>query len=235
MALKVGPFELAVAAGGIVLIFSAVQNATPAALLRRSLGATDEPPPPIYERIELSSGTADPNAFANPGDAAGVSVGTQTGDAGKGAIEWRSLSRNDPAVIRNGPLDLVAVPNNPSHKLQRAAAVAFDRAQRIYGRPIYITGGYRSAAAQAAGQAAAPGRFTSVGASYHVRGLAVDVDLARTGAGKDWGSAKGGRNLPGDAQYERLKEAMRLAGWCFIGVNSRGVYEPWHFSYGGCG
>lgn len=116
-----------------------------------------------------------------------------------------------------------------SHRLVKAAAAGFAAWQAAFGRTIPITDSYRSYAQQAAGYAQDPVRFAAPGKSWHVKGLAVDVNLQAVGA-----NANG--NASQKATWQALYNAAVATGWC----NPRGPYkgdhaEPWHFSFGGCG
>ena len=98
------------------------------------------------------------------------------------------------------------------HKLRPDAAVAFKAWEREYGGEIPITDSYRSWALQEQRHNEEPGRFVPPGASAHVTGNAVDVNLY-------------------EVDEARLVAAARAAGWCQSAVNNG---EPWHFSYGEC-
>lgn len=105
-----------------------------------------------------------------------------------------------------------------NHKLAPAAAVAFARAEQLYGGRITVTDSYRSCAHQQQRyeetRLTEPGRFAPAKSSRHTRGEAVDVNLVVMGASNS-----------------KLFAALRTAGWC----QARPSDEPWHWSYNGCG
>jgi len=98
------------------------------------------------------------------------------------------------------------------HKLAPAAAAAYNAASSVYGKPIPITGAYRSLAAQATAYASDSDRFAPPDKSWHPKGLAIDVHSSYM-------------NDP------RLILALSGTGWQQSGLPK----EPWHWSYGGRG
>jgi hypothetical protein len=157
---------------------------------------------------------------------------TGGGSTPDGAVSEPSADTAPPA--------LVSVSNPPgytptSFKLRADAAAAFRAWTLAFGAPIPCTGGWRSAEAQRDGQQRNPGKFGSVEGSYHVKGLAVDVD-------NNWLN-----RLPIEGQ-RRLRQAAKFTGWgqarwkkgeAGCGKAASGAEtdndEPWHFSFGGCG
>lgn len=102
---------------------------------------------------------------------------------------------------------LVSIPNHPGFRLQAPAAASLARVEASIGRPVKLTGSYRTCAAQTAANAANSERFAKPCDSMHPRGLAVDID-----------------NKPGSD----LIAAMTTEGW----HRARASDEPWHWSYG---
>jgi hypothetical protein len=95
-------------------------------------------------------------------------------------------------------------------KLQEPVALAYADAERIYGKPIRITGeGWRSCSSQTALWRSDPGRFANPDGSHHCRGLAMDVynDSVNLNA--------------------RSRAALISVGFAFP-VSG----EPWHCDYG---
>lgn len=131
-------------------------------------------------------------------------------------------------VTGNEPAGGLVSIGQGSHRLRGDAAAAFAVWQGQYGAPITLTDSYRSYATQAAGYAKDPKRFAPPDKSEHVKGTAVDVNLAAVGASPPVGG-KGG-----NAAWQKLYATAVATGW----KNPRGPYngdhaEPWHFSRNG--
>lgn len=214
---SLGPVQYFLVAVGAGLGIAAVTNNAPLSVVREAF--TGAPRRRIAEPLARSVAAvqmlAGATAAAGAGAAAradiGSVLGTVVGHAQPG------LRTGDPSLVRiTGTLTL-----------KRPAAAAFAVWQAAYGRPIPCTSGWRSYESQAESHRKDPQRFISPDRSWHVKGLAVDVDLAAAGAG----AAR-----KGDPAYDRLVRTAEAAGWCLSAyTTSRGISEPWHFSYGGCG
>ena len=107
-------------------------------------------------------------------------------------------------------------------KLQAPAMRAFKAAERRYakasgwserrikeqgGRPIPLTGSWRSCALQAALYAKDRNRYASPTGTAHTRGLAIDVSTAAP-------------------NQEKMRRALKAEGW-----KQARADEPWHYSY----
>lgn len=156
MARSVSPLYFAVAGTGIGLVFSAVRNESPLALLRSVLTGGAVERRPIYS----------PEAEATAED-------TRTG-----------VGPLAPAGVDGAP-ELVSI-GQGGHRLAPEAATAFAKWQAFYGAPIIVTDSYRSFATQLSGHLAEPDRFADPRTSpaMHTRGLAVDVNFGKTTAGE---------------------------------------------------
>jgi LAS superfamily LD-carboxypeptidase LdcB len=90
---------------------------------------------------------------------------------------------------------------------------AFKQAEQKAGQRILLTGSYRTCAAEFALSQAKPtlGTGNDPGASYHVRGLAIDVNTTILSS--------------------NITAALLATGWSQFDA----AKEPWHFSFGGTG
>jgi hypothetical protein len=84
-----------------------------------------------------------------------------------------------------------------------------ERIKRTGGRPILLTGSWRSCELQTHLHAEDPKRFADPDVSLHPEGLAVDVDTGQKGFGL-------------------AVEAMANIGWARVRPDD----EPWHHSWG---
>ena len=82
------------------------------------------------------------------------------------------------------------------------------RIKRVGGRPIALTGSWRSCAYQASLYAKDSRRYASPNVGVHTRGLAIDVSTAQ----------------PNQAV---IRACLKAEGW----VQVRPDDEPWHYSY----
>lgn len=120
------------------------------------------------------------------------------------------------------------------HSLETKAAASFARWEKAYGGDIIVTDSYRSYAQQSKDYASDPNRFGSPNSSYHVKGLAVDVNLQAINAippSPHTALTVGGG---GTANWQKLYRTGIANGW----KNVRGPYspnsdqaEPWHWQY----
>jgi hypothetical protein len=94
--------------------------------------------------------------------------------------------------------------------LDVTAMASFMAVQATYGKPIPLTGAWRSEAVQAAGYESDPNRFAPPGKGAHPVGLAVDVHADRV-----------------DLNDPKLLEAFTRHGWY-----RRGRSGIMHYSYG---
>lgn len=106
-------------------------------------------------------------------------------------------------------------------KLQAAALRAFRNAEqdfaprywskkrRAEGRPIVLTGSWRSCAYQAELYDRDSSRYADPDVTGHTRGIAIDVSTAQPRQG-------------------RIKRVLKKNGW----TQTRPDDEPWHWSYG---
>ena len=179
----VSPLYFAVAGVGVGLVFSAVRNESPTALLRSVLTGGQ------VERSPISFGGATSTPInAQGGAAVGGAYGPPAplGPAGSA-----------PELVRIG---------QGNHQLTPTAAAAFQRWERAYGAPIIVTDSYRPYAVQLARHLQEPSRFADPRTSpaMHSRGLAVDVNL---------GATTGGQSRLGQARYDRLYQTAAMANF----------------------
>jgi hypothetical protein len=207
---SLNPLYWMLGAGGAGLVYSAVKNEAPIALLRSVISGGETERQPIYSgarHIEAVAGV-DVQADTSLGNEAQPSPGAQTPCG--------------PPVVNP---ELVGI-GQGSHQLTPKAANAFKRWAALYGAPIYVTDSYRSYAHQKKRHDEEPDRFANPDTScaMHTRGLAVDVDLGRTTSGQ---------STLGNARYDKLYQTAALAGWCTYGKGKSGTHT-WHFAYGRC-
>ena len=119
--------------------------------------------------------------------------------------------------------ELAPLPGHAGHQLVPEAVAAFGAWERAFGQAIPITDSYRDYATQAAGHSADPNRFVDPTRSAHVKGKAVDVNLAALGI-----------KSTADALFRTLKSTAEANGWCFSAIDKKPTPEPWHASWGGC-
>jgi len=188
---------------GAFLVYASILGLSPMDELRAALGGKKGPGrKPLSPLLTELGATNDGSAVSYPSRAASVAAGATSAD---------SMVSGDGTPL-----------------LRRDALTGFLAWQTAYGSKI-VGSGWRSLEQQAAGYASDPDRFAAPDKSWHPKGLAVDVDLAASGAAM----GPGGAVSPG---FARLYAAALATGWC----NPRGPYkgdhkEPWHFSFGGCG
>lgn len=149
---------------GIIIVFAAVKNKSPLALLKNALG-NPVPVLPLSTPVGIVPSNTT-QGFTNP-----------TGNTGITTISDTS-GRAQALVNRTIQPDLVSIGSQPMFRLDRIAAQSFAQVEAAYGKRIPITGSYRSYAQQAAAYALNPGRFAPPGHSLHEVGLAVDVNSA---------------------------------------------------------
>lgn len=196
---------------GAWLIYASVRGLSPIEEFRAAIQGTPGPgakplaPYVVPEELATLGATTDGGS---------VSYSSRAGSI-TGTAKPTNLVTVGQSTIGNGTFAIELVPS---------AAAAFTAWQTAYGKPIRCTTAWRSYQSQADEYAKDPKRFAPPDKSWHVKGTAVDVDLAVTGA-----------TYP-SAGWDKLYAAAIATGWC----NPRGPYkgdhsEPWHFSYGGCG
>lgn len=213
---KLGPVEWMVGATGAALLVAAVMNESPWGIVKEAFTGVGRQP--ISERLAAAGRLAasDPLLADAVGDRRSTSSGLSTPFGTIGAT-------------RTAPADLVPIPGHPSFKLRAAPAAAWAQFEQVYGRPIEMTGSYRSYAEQAKQYASNPNRFAPPDSSAHVRGEAVDIDLGRSGVSNP---------VKGDPTYDRMRAAASATGWCFSALErsagSSKMVEPWHVSFFGC-
>lgn len=212
---------------GLGLTYAALRNESPLAMLRG-----------VITGNRSTRNAIDPVAAAAKAGAGGTMVDVPAGESGGnggGGFGTRDPGPG-PSVAEIASRGLIQVDNGATGRkvwMAAPAAGAYKAWQRLYGGPIPLTGAWRSDAAQAAGHAAEPGRFSAN--SLHPRGLAVDVD-------NDWL-----QGLPAE-QQTKLRTTAKMTGWgqarykrgeAGCGRAPTGVKsdndEPWHFSFGACG
>jgi len=202
MADTVSPLYFAVAGVGIGLVFSAVRNDSPLALLRSV----------------LTGGGIERRRISQPfGGATGTPINAQGGAAVGGLV-------GPPAPL--GPAGVVPELERigqGNHQLTPTAAAAFRAWQQAYGAPIIISDSYRPYEIQLSQHLKDPDRFADPRRSpaMHSRGLAVDVDL---------GATTGGQSRLGQPRYDRLYQTAMLSRFLNYERGLRG--HTWHFSYG---
>jgi len=194
---------------GIWLIFVALRGLSPLDEIKAALTGNKSP----GKKYELSKALADKGALLETDGPAAASFTSRAGSQSTGYAKPSNLVVVGTGTIGNLPIELAP-----------AAAQGFRAWEAAFGGPIKCTSGWRSYAQQADGFESDPNRFADPDKSWHVKGTAVDVDLAATGA-----------SFPG-AGWDRLYTAAMATGWC----NPRGPYskrkdEAHHFSFGGCG
>lgn len=207
---KLGPVEWMIGATGAALLVAAVMNESPWGIVKEAFTGVGRQP--ISERLAAG----DPLIADAVGDRISTTPGLSTPFGTIGAT-------------RTAPSDLVPIPGHPTFKLRAAPAAAWAQFEQVYGRPIEMTSSYRDYATQQQHYADDPNRFAPPDSSAHVRGEAVDIDLARSGVSNP---------VKGDRTYDRLRAAASATGWCFSALDrspgsSKNV-EPWHVSYFGC-
>lgn len=186
---------------GIVLLYSAYKNESPFDVLQATLSAT----PTAARKIDTSTtslGSTDSDPAPSYSSRAG-SIAANNSREGQIAAH----------VIQP---TLVPIPTQPNMLLDIGAMTSFMKVQAKYGKPIILTGAYRSHAAQvdAYNRAGPNGTFGTPGTSKHEVGLAVDLHAMN--------------NL----EDPRLIAAFESEGWYRRGkVLSNGKPEPWHWSY----
>lgn len=199
---QVGPVGYMAGALGAGLVVAAVANRNPLDVARQALTGSGEVralyTPPAPEGAAPVEGT---KAVASSG-LGPAPIGERIGAAEPG--------------------DLVQI-GQGNHRLRPEAAAAFQQWETLFGSTIRVTDTWRSYDHQARQHRSDPDRFASPDRSWHVRGLAVDVNLGAVGVG----------STISDAGYRRLYDAARAAGWDTYTDGVSG--HTWHFSYGGRG
>lgn len=224
------PVGVLLAATGAGLLYAALTDQNPISELRKALTTGDlDGPTPAASRLPFGTSvrTLWGRITGNPDAGGDISAGTG-GPPGPGFPTSGPASSN----VVTDPSQLVNVGGG---RLTPSAARAFTAWQAAYGRPIPITGAWRSPSTQADGYERDPSRFAKPGTSAHEEARAVDVNLPALGINpsgakpSDWLS---------DPNYFALVDAASYTGWCNYQVknNSTGgkIPEPWHFSWGVC-
>lgn len=206
--MSIGPVQYLIGAMGAGLLVAAVSNRNPLDVARSALSGSGEvralvPPPAPVESDAPPTSTGPTTRLGRRVLAAGIG---STGPA-------------TPADL--APLD------QGSHRLRPAAVAAFRQWEQAFGRDIPITDSWRSYERQAQSHENDRARFASPDRSWHVKGLAVDVNLPAIG------STSGVLNS-GDDTYDRLYRAARATGWDTYSDGKAGAHT-WHFSFGGRG
>lgn len=188
------PVALVILAIGGAAIYAGVTGQNVLSEVRAALSGVRPPPAPSTDGAAATA-----PAPAAPGAVAG-------GAAGGGS---HGRCGGPPSGI--DPTGLVVIEGHGSMKLRPEAAAAFSRAERALGRPIALTGTYRTRAQQEAtiNKNRASGVPTAAaGSSYHECGLAIDVHS-------------------GVAKQTDLVAALSAQGWRRWNPDG----EPWHWSY----
>lgn len=213
MALRVGPIELTIAAAGVGLVVAAVRNVTPLEVVRQALGATSSPASPIYTpTVVEATPTPAPSTSTTTATGTGVFTGSPTGQRGSTQSGSGLITSQRAKQIKDGRIQptLVPIPSQPSMKLDQEALTSLLRVFMAYGRPITMSGTFRSREAQARGHAENPDRFAAPGTSAHEVGLAVDIDMNKH-----------------NVEDPKLVEAFLANGWFRVGRSGH-----MHWSYG---
>lgn len=196
------PVGWVAAFAGAYLVYAAVTDRNPIAALTDvlSTGKSSARPIAVTSRAASIAGTS---TVAGAGGAPGG------GSTFAPVSSAPSADQSAAAAIAAGtaPLNLTSI--SGGGQLAAPAAVAYQRASQIYGRPIPITGAYRSLAVQASAYATDPERFAPPSRSLHPKGLAIDVNSANM-------------NEPA------LIAALSQTGWAQTALPK----EPWHWSFG---
>lgn len=181
---------------GAILLYSAVKNESPLSVVKSVL--TDAPRIPI----DPTTGNTSSGIGSTPTPTA----------SGENSTLYQSGGLPRSIALMNGAATpvLVPIPSQPNLKLDISALAPFMMAQAKWGKPIRLTGAWRSREQQAAGYASDPDRFAPPGDSAHEYGIAVDVDTRYT-------------NVT-DPDFVKV---MNDKGWVAAGKSG-----AMHFSYG---
>lgn len=186
---------------GVVLVYSAYKNVGPMSVLTGNLTGDKT-------RTTIDSTT-------------GVVSGGTTGDTGSGdysrdqtvPVSPGESARLQQIANRTLAPTLIPLPTQPWIQLDVQAVASFMKVQAEYGKPIPLTGGYRSYADQAKGYQQDPSRFAAPGKSLHEVGLAIDINTDKTNVGDP-----------------KLVDVMSKAGWFRVGKSG-----DMHWSFGVAG
>ena len=151
------------ATGGIVLLYGAYKNTSPLSILTGQLtGAA--------HRTVIN-----PNAGIG---AVGTASNSLVPTASPAKYDGTNAASPRIAAIANRSQEptLVPIPWQPNATLDIEALASLAKVQAMYGKPLFVTSGYRSYASQATAHASDPSRFAPADSSLHTVGLAVDFN-----------------------------------------------------------
>lgn len=200
------PIGWVAAFAGAYLVYAAIADRNPISALKAVLTSD----PTAVKPIAVATGES-VVAAAHAGVVAGANGAPGGGSSFAPVSTASSADRAAAAQIAGttGPPYLVTIAGG--HQLAPVAAAGYNRASMTYGRPIPITGAYRSYAVQASAYATDPDRFAPPASSLHPKGLAIDVV-----------------NTHGIVDDPHLIAALSGAGWAQTALPK----EPWHWSFG---
>jgi hypothetical protein len=202
------PIGWVAAFAGAYFLYAAIADKNPVSALTSVL--TSDP-----GKVKPIAGYSITGAPAGHDPASGATIaganGATSGGGGSFAPVSTASSAEQQAAAQiaatTGPPYLVTIAGG--HKLAPIAAAGYERASAKYGRPIPITGAYRSYAVQSSAYATDPDRFAPPDRSLHPKGLAIDVNSA-------------------NQSEPALVAALSSSGWAQTALPK----EPWHWSFG---
>jgi hypothetical protein len=154
---------------GVVLLYSAYKNVSPVSVLQGTL--TGNP-----DRTPIQTGYGSGFTSGGTTGAPGARAGTSPVDTNPVANAGVGTSRAAKLLARQITPTLVPIPTQPTMRLDVTAMASFMAVQTAYGKPIPLTGAWRSEAVQAQGYETDPDRFAPPGKGGHPVGIAVDVN-----------------------------------------------------------
>lgn len=177
---------------GVVLLYSAYKNVSPTDVVRGTL-----------------TGDSTRNPIANPSVPNSSSSDTPSNPGGSGA-PYAANTVPRAVDIWNDRISptLVPIPTQPNLRMDIAAVASFMKVQAEYGKPIILSGTYKSAEQAIADNAREPNRFAAK--SGHSKGIALDIDMNKVNV-----------NDP------KLFEVFSRNNWFRVGRSG-----PMHYSWG---
>lgn len=179
---------------GITLVYAAIKNISPLDVITGTITGD-------AARRPIDTTTTTIGVGSSP---VGGSGGSAVGESAGSSVRARRLANREITPT------LVPIPTQPTKRLDAEALASFMRVQAEYGKPLILTGAWRSEQSQAQGHAQDPNRFAPPGKGGHPVGIAVDLHTDRVNV-----------NDP------RLYEIFTRNGWYRAGKSG-----PMHWSYG---
>lgn len=181
---------------GVVLLYSAYKNVSPTDVVRGTLTG-DSTRRSIASTVP-NSNIDDIGSNSAPSNPGGSGAPYAPGTVPRAVDIWNR--RIEPTLI--------PVPTQPNLRMDVGAVASFMKVQAEYGRPIFLSGTYKSAQQAIEDNARDPSRFAAK--SGHSRGIALDIDTNRTNV-----------NDP------KLFEVFSKNNWFRVGRSG-----PMHYSWG---